>query len=163
MIIQPTTPSGYVIFCDDVRQEVSGKHTLVGMYGGEMTVFGTAPAVVPMLCAVVRYRENPEHLPQLVRFEVIKITPDSRTVLMEASTDIPPPPTEFEFPDSLEEDTHNFVELGFTAKISPLEISEDCQIKVRAYAGENEIRLGALAIKLAPPRSEETTDGTEAE
>jgi hypothetical protein len=32
----PDTIRGFVIFCDDVRQEADGKHTLVGCYHGNM-------------------------------------------------------------------------------------------------------------------------------
>jgi hypothetical protein len=44
---------GHVVFCDDVRQEIDGKLTLVGVYNGNLTVFGEFPAVLPKLCLVV--------------------------------------------------------------------------------------------------------------
>jgi hypothetical protein len=43
---------GHVIFCDDVRREIDGKLTLVGVYNGNLTVFGGFPAVLPKLCVV---------------------------------------------------------------------------------------------------------------
>lgn len=43
---------GHVVFCDDVRQEIDGKLTLVGVYNGNLTVFGGFPAVLPRLCVV---------------------------------------------------------------------------------------------------------------
>ena len=44
---------GHVVFCDDVRQEIDGKLTLVGVYNSNLTVFGGFPAVLPKLCVVV--------------------------------------------------------------------------------------------------------------
>jgi hypothetical protein len=43
---------GHVVFCDDVRREIDGKLTLVGVYSGNLTVFGGFPAVLPRLCVV---------------------------------------------------------------------------------------------------------------
>jgi hypothetical protein len=43
---------GHVVFCDDVRREIDGKLTLVGVYNGNLTVFGGFPAVLPRLCVV---------------------------------------------------------------------------------------------------------------
>jgi hypothetical protein len=43
---------GHVVFCDDVRREIDGKLTLVGVYSSNLTVFGGFPAVLPKLCVV---------------------------------------------------------------------------------------------------------------
>jgi len=40
---------GYTIFCDDIRQEVTGKLILIGVYQGLMTVHGTFPVTLPRL------------------------------------------------------------------------------------------------------------------
>jgi hypothetical protein len=57
-IIRPSSPFGYTTFCDDIRQEVAGKSTLVGVYGPEMTVFGTLPTNLPKLALSVNYLEH---------------------------------------------------------------------------------------------------------
>ena len=41
------------IFCDDVRQEIGGKCSYIGVYGGEMFVPGF-PVSLPKLCLVLR-------------------------------------------------------------------------------------------------------------
>lgn len=38
-----------VVYCDDVRFEVGGKHSLIGCYAGDLLV-ETMPAVLPKLC-----------------------------------------------------------------------------------------------------------------
>lgn len=40
-------------FCDDIRQEVGNKYSLIGCYGNEMIV-DNIPAVLPKLCAHIR-------------------------------------------------------------------------------------------------------------
>jgi len=40
-------------YCDDIRQEVANKISLIGCYGADMLV-GKFPAVMPKFCALVR-------------------------------------------------------------------------------------------------------------
>jgi hypothetical protein len=150
VIIHPQLPSGFVIFCDDVREEVNGKLTFVGTYAGEMTVYGTAPATVPMLCVVARYREDPKNLPRHIVFKVIKSTAEEETVLLEVPIDAPAPTPEFDFPVSTDKDAVSFFEIAFISKISPLQVTGDFHLKVRAYVEDDEVRLGTLRVKLAP-------------
>ncbi len=49
-------PVATVLFCDDVRQEVSGKLLLVGVYQADM-VISELPAVLPQLNAVITLME----------------------------------------------------------------------------------------------------------
>nr|WP_321482871.1 hypothetical protein [uncultured Cohaesibacter sp.] len=46
-------PTGYTIFCDDIRQEISNKLTLVGCYGSEVVFRNEAPTVLPAFAAMV--------------------------------------------------------------------------------------------------------------
>lgn len=39
----------YVLICDDIREEKSGKETLVGVYN-EKIIVGSLPALLPKLC-----------------------------------------------------------------------------------------------------------------
>ena len=43
------------IFCDDVRQEVGNKNSLMGVYAAEMK-FSSLPTIVPQLCVLVQVR-----------------------------------------------------------------------------------------------------------
>ncbi|MCE0853972.1 hypothetical protein LU689_29155 [Pseudomonas asiatica] len=42
----------YAIYCDDIRHEVNGKTTLVGVYAGKLLV-GSFPASLSKLCVVL--------------------------------------------------------------------------------------------------------------
>lgn len=52
-------PYGSVVFCDDIREEVSGKVTLVGCYGADLVVGGEVPAILPKLCMSCRIIFDP--------------------------------------------------------------------------------------------------------
>ncbi|MCP5411497.1 MAG: hypothetical protein H6924_05100 [Alphaproteobacteria bacterium] len=58
-------PSSHVIFCDDVRQEVGEKRTLVGVYGTELAV-PQIPTLIPKFYAVTTlicyHKEMPKAL-----------------------------------------------------------------------------------------------------
>lgn len=151
MIIQPQFPTGFVIFCDDFREELGGKNTIVGTYGGEMTVFGVTPTYVPMLSVIVRYRDDPTTFPKLITFKISKETKSRKEVLVESTINAPALPSEFEFPETTEPESKKFIEIQFVAKLAALEITEQCDLRVRAYVGDDEVRLGTLVIKLAPP------------
>jgi hypothetical protein len=44
-----TARRGFTIFCDDIRRELGGKITLVGIYRAEMLIQGKLPIVLPKL------------------------------------------------------------------------------------------------------------------
>ncbi|MCA8492537.1 DUF6941 family protein [Burkholderia arboris] len=44
-------PYLHVVYCDDVRSEIGGKFTLVGVYSSDLQV-PTAPVALPKLCVV---------------------------------------------------------------------------------------------------------------
>lgn len=150
-IIPPSLPNGYVIFCDDVREEVRSKFTFVGIYGSEMKIFGTAPATVPKLCVAIKFRDDPETLPKHVLFRITKETISGTEVLLDAPCDVPALPEGFEFPDAIGGDGTRFVEIGLNSEFNGLSFSEKTTLRVRAIIGEEEYRIGALTVKLAPP------------
>ena len=45
----PNLRRGTAIFCDDIRQEVGGKLSLMGVYHGEMIIGAPAPLALPKL------------------------------------------------------------------------------------------------------------------
>jgi hypothetical protein len=46
------TRFAYSVFCDDIRSEVNGKMSLMGILGGLMYI-PSFPAVLPKLCAIL--------------------------------------------------------------------------------------------------------------
>lgn len=145
MIIYPSLPSGHTVFCDDVRQEASGKQTYVGTYNSIMFVAGF-PATLPQIHCVITYREEVDALGD-VAIRVIHEVNDEDTVIAEINisfSDSPPPPTDMTEPFLMKE-------AKLIVPLSPFNIEAAGCLKVRAFRGEDEIRLGSLKIKEAPP------------
>jgi hypothetical protein len=150
VIVNPSFPSGFVVFCDDVRQEVTGKVTMVGVYTGQMMLTGNLPVVLPQICAVTTFRLAPptEQIKPIIR--LFRSGQDEPLFEMEADipaaqpSDFPPTPTDQD-PDAVK-----FLQMIITAQVQNLVITEPCTLKVRAFVGDDEIRLGALQILVTP-------------
>lgn len=158
MIINPTLPSGHVIFCDDIRQEMNGKVTFVGAYSNFLFVNGTLPVVLPKLCMGIVYREETDSL-QPVKVKVFLPSDDedspTATMAFEPQADMIPPPSE-EF---------LFREARLLFELPGAVIAQEGRVRVRAYRGDDEIRLGSLTVALNPTLTEAqppTTDEQEA-
>ncbi len=152
MIIEPKPPFGYTIFCDDIRQEVNGKSTHVGIYTAEMHIWSEGTAVVPQLCALLIYRDQPERIvsrPLVVK--LIKSTDKGEQILMEAPF-TPPSDLGIPVPPALgRPDGAHFTELRLEVRISPFVVEESCLLKSRVYVGEDEVLCGALRVILSNP------------
>lgn len=136
----------HAIFSDDIRQEVGGKVTLVGIYGDQMLV-PELPCMVPKLCLTVKAITTADD-----RFKSLRVVVyQDEVALAEASassdqiTAVPTP--EKKAPNSLLVQT-----VAFNFIFSPLLIEKPCALKVRVYdEGREEMRGQGLWIGLAPP------------
>lgn len=146
MIINPTAPGGYTVFCDDIRHEITGKTTLVGVYNGQLIVSGSLPVTLPQICAAITLRLLP---PEERVKPIIKIfRSDQEDPLFVCEADIEPVEPQLipERPPHLEPDAVTFMQIGVTALMQGLVINEPCALKVRAFIGDDEVRLGSLQI-----------------
>lgn len=149
MIIQPSFPSGYVIFCDDVRQEVGGKITIVGAYAGEMTAYGETPIALAQLYASVVFRNAPKDDLYALKIVVAMVNAANESKVISTSEfEIPAPEKDMILP-LLDEHSVPMMELRNIVRMSPLVLTEPGIITVRAYVGDDEIRLGSLDVKIA--------------
>jgi hypothetical protein len=156
MIINPTYPGGFVIFCDDVRFELGGKTTYVGVYGDEMLFSSSGPVQVPQLCAVIAFRIYADQAPFEGTFRITKASDEK--VLAEG-------PFEFSSDDEngsepyfgSEPDPAVYLEQNIVVTLRKFVIDKSDRIKVRAYWGDNEYRLGSMQVVLATAGDETTS------
>lgn len=164
MIHFPSLPSGFVVYCDDIRQEVGGKITLVGAYADEMTIFEVAPVVLPQLRALVVCRFPPNSPPNGARVKVIYTRKGEEDVtLLDADLGV-----DYDNDEPIEEpltdetsngpDTFSFGELRTLISLNGIRILGPGFVRTRIMIGEDEVRLGALEVKLQPT-SESPTFG----
>ena len=149
-VVIPITPYGYTIFCDDLRQETSGKLIYIGVYTGEMIVFGDPPKLLPTFAAVTTYRERPGESDVPVKIKMFLPGGDDAA----AELDVPVAAMRsVQFGAETEGEDRMYSAI-IPIRISPLLLRQDGLIKIRAYRGDDEIRLGALAVKFqAPPEN----------
>jgi hypothetical protein len=146
-IITPSLPSGFVIFCDDIRREDNGKLIYIGVYGADMLIPGPFPALLPTFCALTTYREAPGETEPPVTLKLfipgLEEAAATAHVPVEQMRNVRLPPATEQSSPSL----NSLIQL----KISPLILYQEGLIRVRAYRGDDEIRLGSLLVKLLQP------------
>lgn len=151
-IIKRQSPAGYVIFCDEIRQEMTGKLIYIGVYpGNDMTVVGDSwPVTIQKLTLIIAYYENKDTFLSLS--EILVCLPGE-------SEDKPsfrfPPPSQEALtvitPPSPSDDDGDIVK-GLTTSFgfSPLTIKQEGRLKVIARIGNDSLKLGSLYIRRAP-------------
>lgn len=153
-IINPTLPSGYVIFCDDIRHEVTGKTTFVGAYSVVMFINGTLPTVLPRICLAIAYREEQDSLEDVtikVFFPGDEDESPTASFDLKPQADMIPPPT----------DEFMMREYRLYLDLPGITLKQEGRIKVRAYRGDAEIRLGSLTVAINPELDMGATTETE--
>lgn len=59
------------VFCDDIRQEMGSKLSLIGVYNGQMYV-PEFPVTIPKLCLVTTLVTPAAKVPKSIKFRVLK-------------------------------------------------------------------------------------------
>lgn len=138
------TRYAHAIYCDDIRQEVGGKITLVGIYSGQCLV-REIPCTLPKLCLslnVSASRAKPVRSLIVVGAfagnEVINMTLDS-TQIAEIMA-----PSEGQRPDS------KHMMLVLMAALSPFNVSTPGKLTLTVTADGEDIYCEGLNISIAP-------------
>jgi len=148
---------GYVIFCDDIRQEIAGKTSYIGVYQDDLLTSVPFPTVLPKfgISIVIFYTPTKSRQPQEIPFKIflpghepipalegqIPIT-EHVNALMPA--DYVPPVMRV---------TANVI-------IAPLEIKSPGLIRVEAYLAQRTIDLGTLRVAQMDPATIQSAAAT---
>jgi hypothetical protein len=148
-VIKRQSPFGYVIICDDIRQEANNKLSYIGVYAGhELSVFTDKwPVTLPKLAFSISFGADKETLLSLKEI-CIFLPGDSEE---NPTVRIPPPPKEIftvQKPEGIF-DTDGDLMRGVTSAIviSPITINEEGRIRVIAFLGNDSFKLGSLLVK----------------
>lgn len=140
----------YAIFCDDVRQEVSGKNIYIGVYRDQMFFAGEAPWLLPLLNVHIVFR-MPERRPvPKIALELRATDEDGTQVLFHI--DVPD-----EVSDAAQnmllpfEDEHakTFVSV-FTLTFAPLKVDKPTKLTVHSIVDGEEELIERLRIDRNP-------------
>jgi hypothetical protein len=145
----PLEPFGYTIFCDDIRNEIGNKFTLVGAYRDTMLVRAPAfPVNLPKLGLHIVYIEHPSIEPTDMVLRVF--LPGDSDNEPTYTARLNKPADLAAVPDAL---PHMRRVLNFQFVVSPLVLKGQGDIKVRVLKEDRVVRLGRLAVSLEKPPS----------
>jgi len=145
---------GFTLFVDDVRQEIGGKLSLMGLYQAEMLLPAnlTFPVNIAKLCLMVMYYEKKGSLSDDITF---KITfGEQEQPLLEFTilrADITGPPETASPADLLPGDKERVLHSRLPIVLSPFLIPGVGRLRVRAhYTDGSVLKLGSIAIRTVP-------------
>ncbi len=145
-------PSISAIYCDDIRNELGGKLSFIGVYSAEMQL-PTFPVTLPKFCVFVSIKLAIDQYPkEYVRVRLF----DGENVI--ASLDIDQQNLEKSKPSVLGSDQSVnqgstpdeqsiILSVGFT--LAPLLLQSPTSLKVRATIDDEEFKGNSLKIRLA--------------
>ncbi len=142
--IAPITPYGYTIFCDDVRPETGGKMSYMGIYRGKLIFSKPLPAALPKLSLVIHYFERPDESTEPVNLHVYM--PGDAEGAPSVTQELPLDDARSQ---TLEPQTPNYdplISVFAHLAVTPFNVESEGDIRVRAYRGDLEIRLGTLTV-----------------
>jgi hypothetical protein len=153
-IFVPSSPGGYTIFCDDFRMEANGKSIYIGVYNTHIDLPGSLPGFLSSFAAIAYYRERPgeSDLPVAVkmfipgRAEPVFVANLNVAETRAKALDIP-----------AVEGEDRMISWICPILISPLFLQEPGYIRIRAYRGEDEIRMGSIEVRCATPPQQTAT------
>jgi hypothetical protein len=136
-------------FCDDIRQEVGNKFSLIGCYGPSIHV-QPIPSVLPKLCAVVKVYTS---LHRPFQKLVVRLLRDDKPI-----AELPFPAEGLATPASVLPGVRWQLFVA-VMMMSPFPVEAACTLRVEAETGEEVLNGGTTWIE-APPSIEAQHQGT---
>lgn len=133
-----------VIYCDDIRQEVSGKLTLVGVYSNILYA-QAIPIVLPKLCIIARLVSP---IDQPASSFGVRIFSDDEILKEWSPEDIDLP---LDGSEDVESDSTCWIYQAFLT-FSPLPVDKPCTIRIEIDVDSETIEGLPLKIRHPPPK-----------
>lgn len=132
-----------VIYCDDIRNEVGNKVSIMGIYTRELTI-STAPILLSKLCMAVKVVTDIDDPFESLVVRVVKIKDGEETELLTTDS-IPITPLK-ELPERDDETTCFLFQMQLV--LSPFQIEEEMTLRVKATTEREELLGMALRIRI---------------
>jgi hypothetical protein len=144
---------GFSLFCDDLRQEVGGKLSVMGIYGADMLFPATVefPIAIPKFCILVKYYEAKDAFTNDIIIRVFLPGDTKQTPMVALPIQRAHLPPDAGAPYPLDEDQERIFNLTVPLTMAPFQIKQEGFVKVRAVVGETTTRLGSLRIRRLQP------------
>lgn len=135
---------GQTLFCDDLRNEVGGKTSLMGIYQSELIIDAEFPVLLPKLVISVTYYEIAGRMNGPLNLRVYMPHDNEAPSL---SFDIPRVESERAWVPPPDPDSEKIITVQAPIILSPFEIRSEGSLKVRMQCGDLVTRLGRLHIR----------------
>ena len=144
---------GFSLFCDDLRSEVGGKVSAMGIYQNDYLFHGSYPHVAPKFTILVMYYELVGAITSDIELKVHfpGDAQDKPTIQFEIPrSDIPTAKDQVPLPSEIDGERINHIRIPIV--VSPAIIQKEGFFKVRAHFGDGKIlRLGRLKVRALTP------------
>jgi hypothetical protein len=132
----------HTLYCDDVRMEVGGKMTFVGVYQSDLIVQHNGPVMLPKLCVVATAQTPKEQPFKKLSFKLYR----DEEIIQALETG----EGDLQNLSSLSEQnpTSAFQVYGAIITIMPFSVERDCVLRVRAETEGGILTSSALRVKL---------------
>ena len=135
------------LYCDDIRHEINGKISYVGVYHGKLLV-PSVPVVVPKLCVAI-FAVTSANEP-FKKFSLKILKNDEKLVEQEISSEQLNQSSDVS--GSTTNDKQDKIQvLNFLFQFSPFPIESNMKLRVRADTDKGELRAPGLIVEQAPP------------
>ena len=138
----------YCEYCDDIRQEMFDKISMMGVYRGGLTLLAPLPAVLPKLFVSTHI-----HTPKNKLFSTVEITLKLNDRVLQ-DLKIPPEQVKIGQEQAIKDPEAKSVFLQVILGLIPLEITEPGKLRVHAIIDGESFEGNALVIT-APQLSEQ--------
>jgi hypothetical protein len=142
--IEPFKPHGFTIFCEDLREEVTGQTTYVGVYGDAMFVDAPLPITLTQLCMAIHLFDEPKDVPTDLTIKIAQPGEDFESAW---SFDVAADLSLLDLPDigdlPARPRAHVVIKVGGSA---PPPITQYGRIRIAAIWDGKFVPLGSLAI-----------------
>ena len=137
---------GFSIFCDDFRQEVGGKYSLMGVYQADLIYSNDLPFYLPKFVIFIKYHELAGQFSDDLILNIFMPGDEekkptfahtfARSDLVAAPISIP-----------VEDDSERIFALTYPTIFAPFLINKEGFIAVRMQCGDITTKLGRLVIR----------------
>jgi len=143
------------LFCDDIRHEVGGKLSIIGVYSGALFV-QAFPVTLPKLCLSVKIVTPADEPLQVLNLRILR---DEET-LQEITLDEEQLAAAFDSAEEMtEEQRKERVQMAqFMLVFSPIQFDGPCTLRVRVQTEDGELRGMELKVDQAPPAADIAPD-----
>lgn len=137
----------HVLFCDDIRHELGGKVTFVGLYGGSLLV-KEFPVTLPKLCARLDLVTPANRLFELVDIQIFL---NDKTIggLKLSAEEINQDPPEHHLASDSGGETELAQTLHFDFVFSPILLEGPGHLRIRVQTESEELKVLTLGLRQA--------------